>query len=142
MKLGRRTLGLPVDRRGHDQAVDVLDAPSFFDELARQPVEQVGMGRALAARAEILGRLHQADAEMLLPEPIDDDACRERMSRRRKPLGKLRARIFHFHGEFRQIISHQHAERPRPDRKGPAPCYLKLMDYNARTIVKGFLGHE
>ena len=28
------------------------------------------------------------------------------------------------------------------DAKGPAPSYLKLMDYNARTIVKGFLGHE
>lgn len=28
------------------------------------------------------------------------------------------------------------------DAKGPAPSYLKLLDYNARTIVKGFLGHE
>jgi manganese/iron transport system substrate-binding protein len=28
------------------------------------------------------------------------------------------------------------------DAKGPAPTYLKLMDYNARTIVKGFLGRE
>ena len=28
------------------------------------------------------------------------------------------------------------------DAKGPVPTYLKLMDYNARTIVKGFLGHE
>jgi manganese/iron transport system substrate-binding protein len=25
---------------------------------------------------------------------------------------------------------------------GPAPTYLKLMEYNAKTIVKGFLGHE
>ena len=25
------------------------------------------------------------------------------------------------------------------DAQGPAPTYLKLMDYNARTIVKGFL---
>jgi manganese/iron transport system substrate-binding protein len=25
---------------------------------------------------------------------------------------------------------------------GPAPTYLKLMEFNARTIVKGFLGHE
>jgi manganese/iron transport system substrate-binding protein len=24
------------------------------------------------------------------------------------------------------------------DKAGPAPTYLKLMDYNARTIVKGF----
>lgn len=28
------------------------------------------------------------------------------------------------------------------DASGPAPTYLKLMEYNARTIVKGFLGHE
>jgi manganese/iron transport system substrate-binding protein len=28
------------------------------------------------------------------------------------------------------------------DAKGPAPTYLRLMDYNAKTIVKGFLGHE
>ena len=26
------------------------------------------------------------------------------------------------------------------DAKGPAPTYLRLMDYNAKTIVKGFLG--
>ena len=26
------------------------------------------------------------------------------------------------------------------DAKGPAPTYLKLMDYNAKTIVKGFQG--
>jgi len=26
--------------------------------------------------------------------------------------------------------------------KGPAPTYLRLMEYNAKTIVKGFLGHE
>jgi manganese/iron transport system substrate-binding protein len=25
---------------------------------------------------------------------------------------------------------------------GPAPTYLRLMEYNARTIVKGFLAHE
>lgn len=25
---------------------------------------------------------------------------------------------------------------------GPAPTYLRMMEYNARTIVKGFLGHE
>ncbi len=25
---------------------------------------------------------------------------------------------------------------------GPAPTYLKLMEYNARTIVRGLLGHE
>lgn len=25
---------------------------------------------------------------------------------------------------------------------GPAPTYLRLMEYNARTVVKGFLGHE
>ncbi len=25
---------------------------------------------------------------------------------------------------------------------GPAPTYLRLMEYNAKTIVRGFLGHE
>lgn len=28
------------------------------------------------------------------------------------------------------------------DASGPAPTYLKLMEYNARTIVKGFAGRE
>ena len=25
---------------------------------------------------------------------------------------------------------------------GPAPTYLRLMEYNAKTIVKGFLNHD
>ncbi len=28
------------------------------------------------------------------------------------------------------------------DAKGPAPTYLRLMEYNAKTVVRGFLGHE
>src|SRR5499426_1930560 len=49
-------------------------APPTFDELDRQPVEQFGMGRGLASRAEIFGRRYQSLSEILLPDAIDDDA--------------------------------------------------------------------
>ena len=46
---------LPVSRRRHDQLVQGLDIPAAVDETAREPVEQLGMRRRFALRAEVIG---------------------------------------------------------------------------------------
>ena len=61
------------------------------DELGRQPVEQLGVRRRLALEAEVLGGLHQPDAEMLLPEPVDGHAGGQRVLGRRQPAGQAQA---------------------------------------------------
>ena len=45
-------------------------------ELDRQPVEQFGMRRRLALRAEVLARLDEAAAEQRFPEPVHRHARR------------------------------------------------------------------
>ena len=51
------------------------------DEPLRQVVEQLGMRRPLAGDAEVARRVDQAGAEMPLPDPVDDDAHRDRLRR-------------------------------------------------------------
>jgi hypothetical protein len=46
-------------------------SPALRDELGREPVEQLGMARALAEAAEVAGGPHEATAEVILPEPVD-----------------------------------------------------------------------
>ena len=46
-------------------------APLAAIELRRQPVEQLGMGRRRALRAEVLAGLDEAAAEELLPGAVD-----------------------------------------------------------------------
>src|SRR5437879_646922 len=70
--LARRPIGGGRD----DQPVQALDAPPLVHELHRQPIEQFRVARRLALDAEILGRRHQPDAEVLQPDAIDEDACR------------------------------------------------------------------
>ena len=78
---------------GEDQAVRVflIDQPSF-DELRGEPVEQLGMRRRLAHDAEVVRRAHQAFAEVVVPDAIDDDAGGQRMLRAGEPCASVRRR--------------------------------------------------
>src|SRR5690348_12651936 len=58
------------------------------DELARKPVEQLGVGRRLTLRAEVLRRLHQPAPEEDRPEAIHRDAACERMVRPCEPFSQ------------------------------------------------------
>ena len=73
------------------QAVHVLDAPALFDELGRQPVDQLRMDRAPAVLAHVAGCLHQPFSEVVLPDPVHHDARRQRILRARQPTGQLLA---------------------------------------------------
>ena len=63
---------LHVDGAGHDQLVDRLEPPAVADQLAGQPVEQLGMRRRLPLLAEVARRGDDPAAEVVLPEPVDD----------------------------------------------------------------------
>src|SRR6185369_7719673 len=72
-----------------DQAVERLDRPTAVDEPAGEVVEQLGMGRRRAADAEIVRRLDDALPEMVLPDPVHEDARRERIVPISNPLREL-----------------------------------------------------
>ena len=58
-----------------------LERPAPGDQLAGQPVEQLGMAGFLAHGAEVVGRLDDPFAEMVLPDPVDQHARQERVGR-------------------------------------------------------------
>ena len=51
-------------------------------QLGGQPVEQLGMARLSPHGAEVIGRLDDPFAEMMLPEPVDQHARQQRIGRR------------------------------------------------------------
>ena len=67
--------------------MDVLEAPTVFHQLDREPIEQFGMRRPIALHSEIVRRRHNAAAEMLLPESVNDHASGQRMVGPREPIG-------------------------------------------------------
>ena len=68
-----------------------LNCQPSRDKFGRQPVEQLGMGGRLAQPAEIAGRADQAATEMILPDPVDDDASRQRIVGPGQPSGQSQA---------------------------------------------------
>jgi hypothetical protein len=51
-----------------------LEAVFLPHEFSGQPVEQRRVRRAAAVGAEVVGRVHDPHAKMVLPEAVDDDA--------------------------------------------------------------------
>ena len=83
--------GLTIRRRGDDEFLHLLHVPIHADELSGQPVEEFGMRRLVALRAKIFRRLHQAGAEVLLPEAIHRHACGQRVRRIDQPAREAEA---------------------------------------------------
>ena len=54
--------------------MELLEAPALGDELAGEPVEEIGMGGACAVASEVVGRVRDAGPEVVLPDAVDDDA--------------------------------------------------------------------
>ena len=76
-RLGIR--GHLIDTRIQHQAVHLLDAPTLFDESPCQPVQQFGMRRLAAERAEVLRRADEAGSKMPAPQAVDHHPRGERM---------------------------------------------------------------
>ena len=52
----------------------VLHAPTAADEFGGEVVEEFGVGGLEAHAAEVAWRLHEAGAEVALPDAVDHDA--------------------------------------------------------------------
>ena len=62
-----------------------FEALAILDEVGRQPVEQLRMAGSFSQVTEVAGRFDDAFAEMVLPDPVDDDARRQWVVRRGDP---------------------------------------------------------
>src|SRR5207247_5355248 len=82
---------LMVGGRTKDQPMHGFDAPALRHEFTGEPIEEFGMRRSRATRAEIARRGHETPTEMMLPEAVDQDAGGERVGRTGKPVGKRRS---------------------------------------------------
>ena len=65
---------LAVSCAGHDEAVEVLDGPTAFDEAGGEVVEKFGMSGRGGHVAEVVGGGDEAGAEVLLPDSVHEDA--------------------------------------------------------------------
>ena len=81
--------------------------PAGIHEFDRQPVEQFGMRRPLALRAEIFGRAHDSSAEITRPDSIDRHArgqgvvARDQPARERESIRRL---VLRQRGEDRRHV--------------------------------------
>ena len=70
------------------RCIAFTDQPDSTNRAASQSSKR-GVRRPLAALAEIVGRADQALAEMVLPDPVDHDAGRQRVVGARQPVGQF-----------------------------------------------------
>ena len=60
-----------------------------MDEFTSEPVEQLGMRGAAAIETEVVRGVHNADAEVIVPEPIGNHPRGKRIARIADPCRKL-----------------------------------------------------
>ena len=87
-EFGRGSGSLSVGGARDDESDDGLRIPAPIDQLARQPIEQLGMARQLTLAAKLLTCRDDADAKEPFPEPVGNYAGRERIPRIHEPLGQ------------------------------------------------------
>ena len=85
------TMALPVGGGRDDLFDEALHVPAVLHEIDGEPVEQFGVARLLALRAEVGGGGDEAGAEEDLPEAIHLDARGERVLAHRDPVGEAEA---------------------------------------------------
>ena len=102
----------------HDRPDEPLDRPAVADEPRGQVVEQFRVRGRVARRAEVVDAPHQARAEEVLPDPVDEDAGRERVLLAREPTGQLEPAALR-RVDLRGVGHVQDAEEP-PGTTGPS----------------------
>ena len=84
----RRSDGsLAVAGRCHNRLVQLLETPTVLHQLGGQPVEQFGVRRTLPECSEVVGRVHDAAAEVMQPDAIGDHTGDQRMFAIGQPTG-------------------------------------------------------
>ena len=80
-----RYAALPVSLREEDFAMQRLEFPPVCDEPLREKIEQLGMRRLAAEKAEVARRVHESRAEVVLPHAVREHARGERIARAGDP---------------------------------------------------------
>src|SRR5690606_15419758 len=62
-KFTRSLRRLPIGMAGDDQAVEMLDIPSAFDEFDGEPIQEFRMARGLALQAKVVSCLDEPISE-------------------------------------------------------------------------------
>ena len=70
----------------------MLEVPTAVHKLDRQPIEQLGMNRPIALRAEIIHDGGDARAKELFPEPVHNRPRGERIVARNQPVRQIQPR--------------------------------------------------
>ncbi len=83
---------LLIGPRHDHQFHHVLDVPAAIDQLDGQPIQQLGVRRQGALRAQVVAGPHQALAEEQLPQPVDQHAGHQRIVARDHPAGQVEPR--------------------------------------------------
>ena len=119
--------------------MNLLDAETAGDELIRQIVQQLGVGGAAAHATEIIGRVDDAAAEMIRPDPVHHDARGERVIGIRDPFCQLGARVLRTLRQLGSIRWEQNARRPRAYPVALGRVLATNQDMNIRLLV---LSHD
>ena len=107
----------------------MLHVPAGFAELDGQPVKKFGVAGGLALRAEILGGLHDAGAEDLLPKAIDGDTGSERIRIIDEPLR-----------EAETVAGKRRVHRRKHARRGGLDLFALLVVHAAIEDVRHGVG--
>src|SRR5205823_6175531 len=83
--------GLPISRARDDEPMELFQRPArVVAEPNGQPVQQLRMRGPAAHLAEVVWRLHQATAEMIVPHTVHDRTPGYWIVRVRQPAGERR----------------------------------------------------
>ncbi len=145
LRRDRRPTRLAVGVAQHDQPMERLEPPAVFHERCGQPVEQLRVAGTVSLGAEVVHRLHQSQAEVLGPDPIDEHPRRKRMLARREPPRQSRARIANIGRQFGAVVGDEDARGPGADRLAlvlpdPPPEHVDLGPPGESFLVAGIVG--
>ena len=90
-RVGQRVGRLPIGGRHEDPLMEFLQGPAFIHEAQGEPIKEFGVRGLLGHIAEVIGRGNDAGAEVVQPEPVDEDAGGERVGPVGDGHGKLAA---------------------------------------------------
>ena len=123
---------LPVGGAGHDQSVQLFQAPSPLHKLPGEPFQQFRMGRWFPLRAQIVGRGGDAATEVVVPESVDRDPRCQRTGTA-LCVGEKPGQSQPGMGQRLAVVSHEQvrlgliADRCRPHK--PRLCLLPLAPH-------------
>ena len=83
VRAGRELVGARVQ----DRAMEGLESVPVADEELRQPIQQLRV-RRLVRGPEVIVRLHDAGAKILVPDAVDRSPCEVRILSRDDPIGQ------------------------------------------------------